>query len=145
MWWHVPFTSPQYYGSCRSMSMFTLALMTCSLLYPCIHTTCGQRWENLWSGAKLQEVTLKAYTHMDVELHVLPLAKTSKFVTEGKKTDNKMWVCCMLWNSSIQWPNVHPHPHPPPPRSHLSMNFWKIFPLKLSQISTMYGCRGQTH
>jgi len=30
-------------------------------------------------------------------------------------------------------------PSAPP---HLSMNFWKIFPLKLSQISTMYGCRG---
>lgn len=32
--------------------------------------------------------------------------------------------------------------HPPTLLSHLSMNFWKILPLKLSQISTMYGCRG---
>lgn len=43
-------------------------------------------------------------------------------------------------------PQPPPPPPPPPPPTHLSMNFWKIFPLKLSQISTMYGCKGgETH
>lgn len=73
-------------------------------------------------------------THMDVELHILPLAETSKFVTLGwgerEKVD--LVICLQI----VQWS------HPPTPLSHLSMNFWKIFPLKLSQISTMYGCMG---
>lgn len=31
---------------------------------------------------------------MDVELHILPLAKPSKFVTKGKKLINKTWIYC---------------------------------------------------
>lgn len=70
---------------------------------------------------------------MDVELHILPLAETCKFVTlEGGNVD--LVIC--LQKSSAQ------SSHPPTPLSHLSMNFWKILPLKLSQISTMYGCMG---
>lgn len=78
-------------------------------------------------------------THMDVELHILPLAETSKFVTlgwgwglgEGKCGFSNVFANCSSQRS-----------HPPTPLSHLSMNFWKILPLKLSQISTMYGCTG---
>lgn len=69
---------------------------------------------------------------MDVELHILPLAETSKFVTGGKDVDLVIRLQTVPTKSS----------HPPTPLSHLSMNFWKIFPLKLSQISTMYGCKG---
>lgn len=76
--------------------------------------------------------TIKTWTHMDVELHILPLAETSKFVTGGKRCGfSNTFAHCSTQSS-----------HPPTPLSHLSMNFWKIFPLKLSQISTMYGCEG---
>lgn len=40
---------------------------------------------------KMRKLFRKAFTHMNVELHILPLAETSKFVTEEgfKKKDVK--------------------------------------------------------
>lgn len=73
---------------------------------------------------------------MDVEFHVLPLAKTSKFVTEENKKRGQSVNILHVGEQMLKV--IHP---PPSPLTHLSMNFWKIFPLKLSQISTMYGCR----
>lgn len=69
-------------------------------------------------------------THMDVELHILPLAETSEFVTlgVGERKNVDLVMFAKVFNSCSR---------PPAPMSHLSMNFWKILPLKLSQISTM--------
>lgn len=68
-------------------------------------------------------VTFKAWTHVDVELHVLPLAKTSKFVTEGEKESkktqmSKLGIYWMWWISSIQSLdlNLHLRLHPRLPR-----------------------------
>lgn len=74
---------------------------------------------------------------MDVKLHILPLAETSKFVTVGwEERGNGDLVIC-LQTVQLSAPTLQPLS-----MSHLSMNFWKILPLKLSQISTMYGCMG---
>ncbi len=58
------------------------------------------------------KVTLKVCTYMDVELHVLPLAETSKFVTEGKnktkqKVKGEFTVCGKQMEKLF-------HPVPPP-------------------------------
>lgn len=81
---------------------------------------------------------------MDVELYILPLAEASEFVTEelgGKKERKTLQTQALrdvwfLFKKKIKKIKKKNQP------SHLSMNFWKIFPLKLSQISTMYGCGG---
>lgn len=75
-------------------------------------------------------------TYMDVELHILPLAEASEFVT--KELGGKRRRMSKTQTLVDEWFPVTSRNHP----SHLSMNFWKIFPLKLSQISTMYGCSG---
>lgn len=75
---------------------------------------------------------------MDVKLHVLPLAKPSKFVAEGVGQDKRTWVHCHTLNKQREFPVLTS-------ASHLSMNFWKIVPLRLSHISTMYGCREDTN
>lgn len=84
---------------------------------------------------------------MDVELYILPLAEASEFVTEelgGKKERKTLQTQALrdvwfLFTSEEEFYFIKFFLNQP---SHLSMNFWKIFPLKLSQISTMYGCGG---